>query len=195
VHAMQYEFTLPADYDMEVIRTRVATKGHLTDDFPGLAFKAYLVRERGVDGSPVNQYAPYYLWRTGEGMAAFLRGPGFRVLSADFGRPQVRHRLAVGFHPGPAVELTPRTAVRTVTPIPAHTDPDELIAAALAEPADRPGLHSTSLALDPERWELTRLTLWHADAPDQPGTPEQAATRYRVRHLSRPELDRLTGHP
>ena len=35
MHAMQYEITLPADYDMEIIRKRVATKGHLLDDFPG----------------------------------------------------------------------------------------------------------------------------------------------------------------
>ncbi|MCW2914583.1 MAG: hypothetical protein JWN52_2651 [Actinomycetia bacterium] len=36
MHAMQYEITLPADYDMKIIRHRVATKGHLLDAFPGL---------------------------------------------------------------------------------------------------------------------------------------------------------------
>lgn len=49
MHAMQYEITLPADYDMDVIRHRVATRGHLLDDFPGLGIKAYLMRERGED--------------------------------------------------------------------------------------------------------------------------------------------------
>ncbi len=39
MHAKQYEITLPADYDMGVIRERVATKGHLLDAFPGLGFK------------------------------------------------------------------------------------------------------------------------------------------------------------
>jgi hypothetical protein len=61
MHAMQYEITLPADYDMEIIRERVATRGAALDDFAGLGLKAYLIRERGVDGSPVNQYAPFYL--------------------------------------------------------------------------------------------------------------------------------------
>ena len=61
MHAMQYRLTLPADYDMEIIRRRVARKGHLLDDWEGLGLKAYLVRERGVHGSPVNQYAPFYL--------------------------------------------------------------------------------------------------------------------------------------
>lgn len=78
MQAMQYEITLPADYDMGIIHRRVAEKGRLTDEFPGLAMKAYLVRERGVAGSPVNQYAPFYLWNTATGMNAFLWGPGFR---------------------------------------------------------------------------------------------------------------------
>ena len=34
--AMQYSITLPADYDMAIIRHRVAAKGHLLDDFPSL---------------------------------------------------------------------------------------------------------------------------------------------------------------
>lgn len=52
MHAMQYEITLPADYDMGIIHDRVATRGALLDTFPGLGLKAYCVRERGVDGSP-----------------------------------------------------------------------------------------------------------------------------------------------
>jgi hypothetical protein len=58
MHAMQYEITLPAEYDMKIIRHRVATKGHLLDAFPGLGLKAFVIRERGIGGSPVNQYAP-----------------------------------------------------------------------------------------------------------------------------------------
>jgi hypothetical protein len=34
MHAMQYEITLPAGYDMGIIRHRVATKGALLDTFP-----------------------------------------------------------------------------------------------------------------------------------------------------------------
>jgi hypothetical protein len=49
---MQYEVTLPADYDIGTIRTRVAGRGHLLDDRTGLGLKAYAIRERGVDGSP-----------------------------------------------------------------------------------------------------------------------------------------------
>ena len=45
--AMQYSFTLPADYDMSVIDRRIADTGPLLDGFPGLKFKAYLVARRG----------------------------------------------------------------------------------------------------------------------------------------------------
>ncbi len=36
MYAMQYEITLPADYDMGIIRARVATGGNALDDLPGL---------------------------------------------------------------------------------------------------------------------------------------------------------------
>ena len=46
--AMQYSFTLPADYDMDIIRRRVASKGPLIDGLPGLGFKAYLYARRAA---------------------------------------------------------------------------------------------------------------------------------------------------
>ncbi|MFD5461235.1 DUF4865 family protein [Kitasatospora sp. NPDC127059] len=185
MHAMQYEITLPADYDMGIIRKRVADKGHLLDSHPGLGLKAYLVRERGQDGSPVNQYAPFYLWRTAEGMNAFLWGPGFRGLSADFGRPAVRHWLGAGLSAGTRTDA-PTTATRATVRLPETADPAEAIERALAELPAHPALHTAAVAVDPSRWELLSLALWHGPAPEAaPGT------RYRVLHLSRPELDRL----
>lgn len=100
MHAMQYEITLPADYDTGIIRERVATRGHLLDDFPGLGLKAYLMRER-AEGSPVNQYAPFYLWAAPEGMNGFLWGPGFQGIVDDFGRPVVQHWTGLAYEEGP----------------------------------------------------------------------------------------------
>ncbi|MEV7184863.1 DUF4865 family protein [Kitasatospora sp. NPDC093102] len=194
MHAMQYEITLPADYDMGVIRKRVADKGHLLDAYPGLGLKAYLVRERGRQGSPVNQYAPLYLWRTAEGMNGFLWGPGFRGLSADFGRPAVRHWLGAGLaHGAPAASAPagetagpPTTATRETVRLPEAADPAEAVERALADLPAHPALHTAAVAVDPSRWELLRFALWHGPAPeDAPGV------RYEVLHLSRPELDRL----
>ncbi|MFI6152620.1 DUF4865 family protein [Kitasatospora sp. NPDC051170] len=212
MHAMQYEITLPADYDMGIIRRRVAERGHLLDGHPGLGLKAYLIRERGRDASPVNQYAPFYLWRTAEGMNGFLWGPGFRGLSADFGRPAVRHWLGAGLAHGfggdnggdnggqapnngqdlqsvrsPDAGRMPTTATRDTVRLPEASDPAEAVERALAElPTTHPALHTAAVAVDPDRWELLRFALWHGPAPeDVPGT------RYQVLHLSRPELTRL----
>lgn len=90
--AMHYAVTLPADYDMAVIRERIASKGSLMDGYPGLLFKAYLHADRqraGHDGES-NRYAAFYLWADHRSLGAFLQGPGFARLSADFGRPAVR---------------------------------------------------------------------------------------------------------
>ncbi|WP_406111646.1 DUF4865 family protein [Kitasatospora purpeofusca] len=205
MHAMQYEITLPADYDMRTVRRRIATKGPLLDSWPGLGLKAYLVRERGLDGSPVNQYAPFYLWRTTEGLNSFLLGPGFRALCADFGRPAVRHWIGAGLRRGPGAEGPaaegpgpegpgpdapsgpgPVAATRLTERLPEGADPAEAVERALAELPDHPDLHTAAVALDPARWELLRIALWRAGAPA--GAP---GTRYRVHHLSSPELDRL----
>lgn len=116
MHAMQYEITLPADYDMGIIRNRVAAKGHLLDKYAGLGAKAYLIRERGVDGSPVNQYAPFYLWNTPEGMNSFLWGPGFQGIVDDFGRPEVQHWGGLAFAEGPgSLGATPATSATSTT--------------------------------------------------------------------------------
>ena len=40
--AMQYSLVLPANYDMGIVERRIAERGHFTDGFSGLAFKAYL---------------------------------------------------------------------------------------------------------------------------------------------------------
>ncbi|MFI6843956.1 DUF4865 family protein [Kitasatospora sp. NBC_00085] len=189
MHAMQYEIILPADHDMGIIRQRVADKGHLLDAFPGLGLKAYLIRERGRAGSPVNEYAPFYLWRTPEGMNSFLWGPGFRGLSQDFGRPAVRHWLGTGLRRGPARDApvtATRHATRHIERLPEGADPAEAVEAALAALPDHPALHTAAVAVDPSRWELLRIALWDGAAPEaEPGT------RYEVLHLSSPELDRL----
>ncbi|OIV35735.1 DUF4865 domain-containing protein [Mangrovactinospora gilvigrisea] len=192
MYAMQYEITLPADYSMDVIRKRVAERGHLTDGFEGLGLKAYLVRERGADGSPVNQYAPFYLWDDTGGMNRFLwGGGGFDGIVASFGRPEVRHWTGVAFRTGPDAAGEPRAAVRRTVRLPAGADPAGVVPAAaeaLEERARRAGVHSTALAVDPTRWELVEFTL-HTDEPAAPTDPDTAL--YRVLHLSRPHFAEL----
>ncbi|MEV6397203.1 DUF4865 family protein [Streptomyces sp. NPDC051907] len=198
MYAKQYEITLPADYDMKVVRKRVADGGHVLDDRAGLGLKAYVVRERGVEGSPVNQYAPFYLWNDTGAMARFLvGGGGFQNIVRDFGRPMVRHWTGIACHAGPARAASPRAASRRLTPIAADLGPDAagLALAALVETevqelrelARRGDVHTAALAFDPCRWQLMRFVLWRdSAAPD-----ESATERYEVLHLSSPGLGSL----
>lgn len=188
MHAMQYEITLPADYDMGIIRHRVATRGSGTDAFPGLGIKAYGIREKDVDGSPVNQYAPFYLWAASAGMNEFLFGPAFAGLSADFGRPMVRHWNGLAFALGPLREATPKAATRTTTRLSAEVSLEETIRAAVQDMhyhGDTPGVHSAAVVVDPATWELVHFTLWAEAAPEGTGD------RYEVLHTSMPHLQDL----
>ncbi|HET6855655.1 MAG TPA: DUF4865 family protein [Streptomyces sp.] len=189
MHAMQYEITLPADYDMDVVRERVATRGHLLDDFPGLGLKAYLMRERGAH-SPVNQYAPFYLWAAGDAMASFLLGPGFQGVVDDFGRPEVRHWSGLLYAEGPASGSRPRTAVRRRQRIPEATPLTAVGEEAMKETRRLAGLDAVvcaSLALDPRSWEFVYLTLWDHVAPDAPGE------LFEVLHVSASHRAELAG--
>ncbi|MET7900783.1 DUF4865 family protein [Streptomyces sp. NPDC005355] len=189
MHAMQYRITLPADYDMKIIRHRVETKGPLLDDFPGLGLKAYGIRERGVDGSPVNSYAPFYLWTAPEAMNRFLWGAGFQGIVRDFGRPAVEHWQGLAFARGPAATAVPRAATRRTVAVPDSDDPATAVDGALAQLRERAGaegVYATALAIDPRGWELVHFTLWEDVAPTaEPGD------RYQVLHLSAPGLATL----
>ncbi|MFF8288997.1 DUF4865 family protein [Streptomyces sp. NPDC016309] len=198
MYAKQYEITLPADYDMGTIRKRVADGGHVLDDRAGLGLKAYVIRERGIDDSPVNQYAPFYLWNDTGAMARFLvGGGGFQNIVRDFGRPVARHWTGISCHAGPARTAPVASASRRLTPVPLDADADGTgtgLSALIDREAEQvrrlsrqDGVHTAALAVDPHHWQLLRFVLWaDASAPDQ-----DATERYQVLHLSAPGLGDL----
>lgn len=172
--AMQYEIRLPSNYDMDVVRERVRTRGHALDRFEGLGFKAYLVRD--------TTYAPFYVWNTSAGMANFLyRGGGFQAILADFGRPEVRHWPGVAFLRGGAA--TARYATRTITRLAPEANPIDVVAG--IELRESPGLHSAAVGVDPRTWEVVRFELWE-EHPGEEGV-------FEVLHLSEPELADITA--
>ena len=127
MYAMQYALTLPADYDMGIIRDRVRRNGHALDDRAGLALKAYLIRQRGVDGSQVNQYAPFYLWNSAAAMTHFLiGGGGFQNIVRDFGRPPVSQWTGIATVRGRAAG-EPLAASRRVTALPQPSQGDAAV--------------------------------------------------------------------
>jgi len=186
MYAMQYEIALPADYDANVIRDRVATKaGPLLDNFPGLGLKAYLLRERGVDEAPTTLYAPFYLWASIAGMNRFLwGGGGFSNIVSFIRRPPVLHWTGVACLLGPA-PLLPALATKVMEPIPAESDPAAAVEKALREldrRAQHPEVQLTALAVDPQSWTILHFTLWRER------TPETRGELYQVLYLSKPDL-------
>ncbi len=181
---MQYEIILPADYDMGTIRQRVATRGSRTDDFADLGAKAYLIRERGRHGSPVNQYAPFYVWAGDTGMNHFLFGPGFDGICTDFGRPAVRTWQTVSVIDGPTPQELPIAATREVDPLDPADALSDIIDRVVDETlnaANEANMNLTVAGIDPSTWQLVRFTLWNAQPPETaPGD------RYTVLHLSQP---------
>jgi hypothetical protein len=190
--AMQYEIGLPADYAMSIIDRRVRERGSAFDALPGLALKAFLVRERGQLGSPVNQYAPFYLWHSPDAMARFLAGPSaFDGLIDSFERPAVRTWVTTDFLIGKGASGAPAYATRSMSIIPTDASAADFAgrAAGRASQSDSHQLHSTAVLLCPSRWELAVFTLWNS----QPEVPD--AVMYKVLRLSSPGIAPAGGTP
>ncbi|MGE0006068.1 MAG: DUF4865 family protein [Parvibaculaceae bacterium] len=181
--AMQYSFTLPADYDMDIIGRRIRGKGPLLDHFPLLRFKAYL-SARKRDGSAENLYAPFYLWDHPEGAGNFLSGPGFAALAGDFGWPAVRTWIV--WHAELAQDLSQaRFAGRELAPIAPYADLAALRRSAVEEA--RTSADGAALAhvagFDPQGWTFVRFRLWR----DRPAAAVAGGARlYEVGHVSLP---------
>jgi hypothetical protein len=178
MYLMQYEISLPADYDMGIIRRRVGKAAPMLDDFAGLALKAYVIRE-----GRVNQYAPFYLWHNVEAMNRFLWfGGGFGRILDSFGRPVVQHWLGTVTEQGPAHAAQPNGASKRVEALSPDADPMAAVAAAIDRAAERAKLddvHTVAAGIDPRGWQLVQFTLWEGPARED----EQ---RYEVLHISAP---------
>lgn len=191
--ATQYDITLPADYDMDIVRRRVATRGHALDDYAGLTLKAYLVRDRNRH-APVNSYSPFYIWEDDTVASRFhWGGEGFAGIVRDFGRPLVHVWLGADHRLGPACELAPDHAIRTVRAISAHTDPQ--VAADQArllsnQILELDGVHSTAWAIDPTTWQLVRFTLLAGRPSPDITTAAEHVEEYEVLHISAPARER-----
>ena len=159
--AMQYGFDFPATFDMGTILARAADIGPRFNDLPGLYQKAFLVGQNTAGSA--SRYTPFYLWRDVDGMTAFLQSDAFRAVSAHYGRPAVQRWNQVGFVEGPAVDGHPRFAVQELVGLAPDVDLAQVRAqeaASLDGLAGEPGLQTAFVGLDPEKWQLVRVSLW-----------------------------------
>ncbi|MBB3290035.1 MULTISPECIES: DUF4865 family protein [unclassified Rhizobium] len=187
--AMQYNFPLPADYDMTIIDRRIRDKGPLLDNLPGLKFKAYLTARKGdaVTGSQQNFYSPFYVWQEGEGLSDFVCGPGFLALTENFGRPQVNTWIAWHAEISAGIRRA-KFATREVVTIDAGTSLAELRASeteAAAQALSNSEALASVAAFEPTHWTLVRFRLL-AEPPKDPA--RSGLQIYDVGHLSLPNL-------
>jgi hypothetical protein len=187
--AMQYSFSLPADYDMSVIDRRIAEKGHLLDNFPNLKLKAYLTARRDDETrSQENLYAPFYLWNHEEGLNDFLCGEGFVGLTRSFGWPQVKTWFVWQAHMSPAIrEAT--FATREILVTPGHVSLAELRKRESEEAfhdVEKGGALAAISAFEPTNWTRIRIQLW---GEPQYIVPQDGIQAYKIGHLSLPKSD------
>ncbi|MBA8878705.1 DUF4865 family protein [Phyllobacterium myrsinacearum] len=185
--AMQYSFTLPADYDMAIIDRRIAEKGHLLDNYPHLQFKAYLsARRTDETRSSDNSYAPFYLWKEVQGLNNFLGGDGFAAVSEAFGRPQVNSWFVWQARIAPDIAQAV-FATREFLPVDARIplgDRRRLESERAIEDIEHPDIVASVTGFEPTSWTVVRFRLWGAEGPG----PVNDATRiYRVGHMSLPK--------
>lgn len=187
--AKQYSHRLPADYDMDAIRQRAASRGPLWDAAEGLAFKAFVAQVRGQNGAAGNLYGSVYLWMDEGAATDFIMDKRFQDVIDGFGRPSIEIWLPLNLCVGRAKQA--RTLYREEIAIEEGADHRALRAAeaernqGIAEWEDSVAVVT---AIDVAAWRLIRLTLSSA-APD----PRRAGVAYEVLHLSRPGLDGLSG--
>jgi hypothetical protein len=190
---MQYVIALPSDYDMGIIRERVATRGPSFDTLPGLGLKAFLIREKGRFGARGNQYAPVYCWPTVEPMWGFIAGAGFEGITESFGRPSIDTWLGLAFaRDAKGADLAAmQSVVRVEEPVTPGTNLRALREHELAESRrvvdQTPGLIARATGLNPHTWTLVRFEYW---ARPQAELPDDAHS-YEVLHVSAPEVRSL----
>lgn len=89
--AMQYKIALEDDFDMQMIEKRIRENGYKTNGLEGLIIKLYLVQRREKQGK--NCYAPFYIWKSVEGMNRFLLDGMFDNIIRSFRMQRVTHQF------------------------------------------------------------------------------------------------------
>jgi hypothetical protein len=183
--AMQYSIRLASDFDEARIRQRVAQRGHLFDNMTGLEHKSFLFdRER-------NTYAPFYIWNDHFKAREFLLGEIFADVVRSFGRPRVRIWGVMDFDVVGDRAIMPKVAMRCVEPLAADANLSQLERAEQEHHRsllESRGLWAHATALDCDRWEVVRYSLWR-DAESAREVKGDCINTYEVLRVSGPAVD------
>ena len=180
-----YAHRLPADYDIDIMRSRAGARGHLFDATPELYFKAFLLRERGRFGATQNEYSSLYLWRKDEGFRNFLVDGRTKSVTDSFGRPQIETRFVLDAHKGSGEAA--RFLYKQEQDIADNTDLTSAFAEEIArnlQTARQDGVVAAAVGVDAERWKFTRVLLSERELGGR-------GAAYQVLYLARPLLAEL----
>lgn len=178
--AMQYSIPLPNNLDADYVRERVNRRRVLFDGHQGLVHKSFVYCPKD------HIYAPFYLWKDVSEAERFLMDDLYQGVIESFGRHRVRSWLVVGAVFGDKSHL-PTFARREIDGV----SPDaSLKAIALQEKTHQQELrdqHSSLymqvIAVDADRWEIMRFSLW-SDRSACPDTTSDCVQTYDVLHVS-----------
>lgn len=180
--AMQYSIALPPEFTLDKVRERVSRRRGLFDNHEGLVHKSFLYNA----GEQV--YAPFYLWKDVTAARDFLLDELFKGVVETFSRHRVRSWLTVHVAHGNR-SITPAYARREIDVIAPEEKLDLFLAqekAAQDALLKNDALCMHVVAIDADRWEILRFSLWKdAASAEKPGC--DAVVGYDVLHVSQPD--------
>ncbi len=154
--AMQYTISLPADYDAERVRERVSVRSRLFDGHDGLAHKSFLYN------AEEKLYAPFYVWKNVVEARDFLMDDLFKGVVEDFSRHRVRSWFVVQMGYGNRA-LDATYGLRELDTIAAEERLDQFLTTEKEHQEallSNPNLYMHVIAIDADRWEIMRFSLW-----------------------------------
>jgi hypothetical protein len=93
----QYTVALPADYDMQIIRERVASKAPVFDDFPGLGVIVFMIRQKDRFGAESNDMHRSISGHRSNRCGNSFAGHGFRGIVDSFGWTPIHYWLGFAY--------------------------------------------------------------------------------------------------
>lgn len=181
---MQYTIQLPSDFDEEQVRKRVTERSKIFDGLDGLMHKSFLFNSND------HIYAPFYIWNSVEAAKSFLLNDLFSGVIDTFNRPRVRSWSVISTAYGNK-NTTPKFAIREadlISPNANLSKMAELEKQQQQELSSNPNLYFQAVALDADRWEIIRYSLWESEQVAVHSGADMVQT-YEVLHVSEPQSE------
>ena len=186
--AMQYSFTLPEDYDMDIIRERVRLRAGSFDNIDSLLFKAFLITDKSDNRNKneENRYSPFYLWKYTRGMTDFLMSDGFKNVPNSFGQPVINHWPCILSELRSKNIGEAKYATKEALKINSYFDFQKMQhnEKNLGDHLIRNGILAVVSAFEPRSWTLIRFCLWE-NLPAK-SLSNSNARIYHALHVSAP---------